>query len=328
MSEVNQHSNDLSTTSFGSLGGKVILAGAGPGDPELLTIKALRYLQKADVVITDRLVSAAILQDYTREDALIIPVGKQCRKGASTSQSDINDLLVEHASRGKLVVRLKGGDASIFSNILDELRTLAAHQIPYEIIPGVTAALGAAAYAGIPLTARGYSTAVRFLTYYKQDILDESYWKDLAQTGDTLVFYMSSEPLDHLVEKLLQYGIGADKWLAVIEQATTPLQNIYNCPVHAYLPAAKGSSYTSPTLIIIGKVAALHEPFQWLPDSHSKEPYFAPVTTGEEPVIPRDELVMPSDGPVMPGYELVMTREELIKQSTLKRYSYADSAEA
>lgn len=276
--------------------GKVILAGAGPGDPELLTVKALRYLQQADVVITDRLVSEAILHEYTRHDALIIPVGKQCRKEASTPQTDINDLLVEHANRGKLVVRLKGGDVSIFSNILDELRTLSAHGIAYEIIPGVTAALGAAAYAGIPLTARGYSTAVRFLTYYKKDALHESYWKDLAQTDDTLVFYMSSDPLDQLVEKLLQYGIGADKWLAVIEQATTPLQNVYSCPVHAYLSAAKGSHYTSPTLIIIGKVAALHEPFQWKADSGNKEHYFAPVA-------------------------------QEAAGSTLKRYAYVDSAE-
>jgi len=304
MSKINQHSNDLPNSPFRGRGGKVILAGAGPGDPELLTIKALRYLQKADVVITDRLVSEEILTNYTREDALIISVGKQCSKGASTPQSEINDLLVEHAGRGRLVVRLKGGDASIFSNILDELRTLATHQIPYEIIPGITAALGAAAYAAIPLTARGYSTAVRFLTHYKKDDLNESYWKDLAQTADTLVFYMSSEPLDHLVENLLQYGIGPDKWLAVIEQATTPLQNVYNCPIHEYLSAKRGSHYVSPTLIIIGKVAALHEPFQWLPDSHSKENYFAPVAA---------QTASP-----------VVTRAA---EPTLKKYAYADSAE-
>src|ERR1700712_2721169 len=141
MSERNEHTGDLQKTT-----GRVILAGAGPGDPELLTIKVFRYLQQADVVITDRLVSEDILQQYTRKEALIISVGKQCSKGNSTPQSEINDLLVEHAGSGKLVVRLKGGDASIFSNILDELRTLAAHGIPYEIIPGVTAALGAAAY--------------------------------------------------------------------------------------------------------------------------------------------------------------------------------------
>ena len=257
--------------------GKVILAGAGPGDPELLTVKTARYLQQADVVVTDRLVSKDILKEYIREDALVIPVGKQCRRGGSTPQETINDILVEQARQGKLVVRLKGGDVSIFSNILDELRTLVAEKIPYEIIPGVTAALGAAATAGIPLTARGYSTAVRFLTWYKQDLLDENYWRELANTGDTLVFYMSSEPLDQLVEKLIAHGISADKWVAVIEQATTPLQHVSNGPIHDYLSTRRGKTYVSPSLIIIGKVAALHADFGWLSDSNSKTPYFAPV---------------------------------------------------
>src|ERR1700761_5485042 len=214
--------------------GKVILAGAGPGDPELLTLKTLRYLQKADVVIVDRLVSPEILAEYVRPDALVIPVGKQHNSDASTPQSDINQLLVTHALEGALVVRLKGGDVSIFSNVLDELETLPRHGIPYELVPGVTAALGAAAYAGIPLTARGYSTSVRLLTWYKQDILDEDYWKELARTEDTLVFYMSASPLKELVEKLIHQGMGKDKWLAVIEQATTPLQNVMSCPIHEF----------------------------------------------------------------------------------------------
>lgn len=267
--------------------GKVILAGAGPGDPELLTIKAFRYLQQADVVITDRLVSETILREYTRKDALILPVGKQCGKGASTPQSVINELLVEYALQGKLVIRLKGGDVSIFSNVLDELHALVEHRINYEIIPGITAALGAAAYAGIPLTARNHATAVRFLTHYQPELPDEVYWGDLAKSNDTLVFYMSSEPIEHLVHKLLQHGIGKDKWLAVIEQATTPLQHVTNCPIHDYLPAKAGSSYVSPTLIIIGKVAALHESFGWLPDSQSKDSYFPPVEKRELPMVAR-----------------------------------------
>ena len=270
----------------GAAPGKVILAGAGPGDPELLTLKTLRYLLKADVVIADRLVSEEVLQEFTRKGALIIPVGKQCGKGASTPQSAINDLLVEYARQGKLVVRLKGGDVSIFSNILDELQTLVAHEIPYEIIPGVTAALGAAAYAGIPLTARGYSTACRFLTYYKQDLLDEAYWKELAGTSDTLVFYMSSEPLDVLVEKLLQHGIAEDRWLAVIEQATTPRQNVYSYPIHDYLSAAGGNTYVSPALIIIGKVAALSSAFKWQPDSQNREHYFPPIASASPATVP------------------------------------------
>jgi len=124
--------------------GKVILIGAGPGDPELLTLKAARWLQKADVVLTDRLVSHEIIQEFVNDEAEVIPVGKQCRRGASTPQSSINELMVEYALQGKLVVRLKGGDVSIFSNVLDELQVLAEHNIAYEIVPGVTAALGAA----------------------------------------------------------------------------------------------------------------------------------------------------------------------------------------
>lgn len=272
--------------------GRVILAGAGPGDPELLTLKTFRYLQAADVVITDRLVSEEVLLEYVKADALIIAVGKQCRKGASTPQSTINDLLVEHALKGRLVVRLKGGDASIFSNILDELKTLTEYGIPYEIIPGVTAALGAAAGAGIPLTARGYSTAVRFLTYYKQDLLDDAYWQELARTTDTLVFYMSSEPLDALVERLLQNGIGTDRWLAIIEQATTPLQNVYSYPIHDYPRLGGGNRYVSPSLIIIGKVAALAASFQWRPNSHSKEEWFAPVAAATNKTVQQEQPIL------------------------------------
>lgn len=258
--------------------GKVILAAAGPGDPELVTLKTVRWLQQADVVLTDRLVSDAILQEYVSSKAEIIYVGKQCRRGISTSQKTINQLLVQYALEGKLVVRLKGGDVSIFSNIMDELETLVANNIPYEIVPGVTAALGAAAYAGIPLTARGYSTAVRFLTYYKSDVVSEDYWKDLAKTDDTLVLYMSSETLNTVVEKLTQYNIAADKLLAVAGQATTPLQNIQVCNLYEYNATLKLQSFLSPSLVIIGKVVALHRQFAWLKNTVSKEYYFKPLT--------------------------------------------------
>jgi siroheme synthase len=161
--------------------------------------------------------------------------------------------------------------------VLDELETLTANQIDYEIIPGITAASGAAAYSGIPLTARSYSTSVRFLTYYKSDIVEDNYWKELALTNDTLVFYMSSDTLDELVRKLLDNNIGTDKHLAIIEQATTPLQNIYSCNVYEYAKKWAGCRYVSPTLIIIGKVAGLHRQFKWVANSHSKENYFKPV---------------------------------------------------
>jgi uroporphyrin-III C-methyltransferase len=257
--------------------GKVILAGAGCGDPELITVKAARYLREADVVLTDRLVSKEILAVYVNTAAEIIYVGKQCRRGFSTPQKSINELIVQFAQEGKLVVRLKGGDVSIFSNILDELEAIVSHNIPYEIIPGVSAAMGAAASTGIPLTARGYSTAVRLLTLYKSDIVTPGYWKDLAQTDDTLVFYMSSETLDHVVDNLVKNCIGEDKLLAVIEQATTPFQQVHIAGLYEYESGLKGKIFASPTLVIIGKVVALHEKFRWLENTTAQGEYFKPV---------------------------------------------------
>lgn len=258
--------------------GKVIIAGAGPGDPELITVKTAQYLQQADVVLVDRLVSEQILDNYVHPDTEIIHVGKQCRLGVSTPQETINNLMVHHALLGKLVVRLKGGDVSIFSNILDELETLTINHIPYEIIPGVTAALGAAAFAGIPLTARDYATSVRFLTSYKSTVISEDYWKELAATDDTLVFYMSSETLDEVVENLIANNIHEDKLLAVIEQATTPLQNVHVTNLYDYKSTLKDYSFISPSLVIIGKVVSLHEKFHWLENSNSEEYYFKPMT--------------------------------------------------
>jgi uroporphyrin-III C-methyltransferase len=257
--------------------GKVIIAGAGPGDPELLTPKALRWLQLADVIITDRLVSDVILNEYANKNAQILHVGKQCSKGASTPQEVINELLIDYALQGKLVVRLKGGDVSFFSNVFDELMTLVRHKIEYEIIPGVTAASGAAAYSGIPLTARNYSNAVRFITYYKTELLNDDYWKELAKTEDSLVFYMSSDATDTIVEKLIANNISPEIHIAIIEQATTPLQNVYCSSVYEYAKKFQHSSYVSPTLVIIGKVVALHEQFQWLTNSGSKQNYFSPL---------------------------------------------------
>jgi len=257
--------------------GKVILAAAGPGDPELVTVKTVRYLQQAEVVLADRLVSEAILQQYVNSHAEIVYVGKQCSRGSSTPQYTINELMVHYALQGKLVVRLKGGDATMFSNILDELQSLVQHNIPYEIVPGVTAALGAAAYAGIPLTARGYTTSVRFLTSYKLDVVTPTYWKELAQTNDTLVFYMSSETLDHVVDSLVQHNISNDKLLAVIEQATTPLQNVHVTNIYEYDQQLRGKTFVSPSLVIIGKVVALHEQFKWMANSNSAEHYFKPL---------------------------------------------------
>jgi len=257
--------------------GKVILVGAGPGDPELITVKAQRAIQKADVILTDRLVSDEIINQNAKHNAEVIHVGKQCRTGFSTPQQTINELLVYYAQQGKNVVRLKGGDVSIFSNILDELETLVNNNIPYEIIPGITAAMGAAAYAGIPLTARGHSTAVRFLTYYKSDVVTESYWQELAASNDTLVFYMSVETLPLIVSKLLNNGINQDKKMAIIQQATTPHQKVDIVDLRDFDTMLSRPELISPSLVIIGKVVALHEQFAWLSNNDSKEFYFKPI---------------------------------------------------
>jgi uroporphyrin-III C-methyltransferase len=262
---------------------KVIFAGAGPGDPELVTLKTVRHLSEAEVVITDRLVSDAILETYVNPGALVLHAGKQRRKEGSTPQHIINELLIEYALQGKKVLRLKGGDVSVFSNLLDELQALKKYGIPYEIVPGVTAACGAAAYAGIPLTARNHAQAVRFLTLHKNDSIQSSYWKELAQTEDSLVFYMSGDTTDELVKQLLEHGIHPDTPIAVIEQATTPMQKVFSARMHSYEMQFGNRNYISPTLIIVGKVAALHEELKWLPENEKRgELYFKPVTKNKE----------------------------------------------
>jgi len=268
--------------------GKVIIVGAGPGDPELLTVKAARWLQRADVVLTDRLVSEELLREFVRPGADIIPVGKQARKGASTPQSDINRLLVFHAVQGRLVVRLKGGDVSIFSNVLDELLTLVDHQIPYEIVPGVTSALGAAAYAGIPLTARGHASAVRFLTLHQPETFSDSYWKELAATDDTLVFYMSGAHLPLIQQRLRTHEISTDKKIALVEQATTPCQRVTIASV--YEDKAWPAETASPALLIIGRVVDLHERFAWLANAPINENHFQPVAARLYPWEEKEQL--------------------------------------
>jgi uroporphyrin-III C-methyltransferase/precorrin-2 dehydrogenase/sirohydrochlorin ferrochelatase/uroporphyrin-III C-methyltransferase len=258
--------------------GKVILAGAGCGDPELITVKAARYLREADIVITDRLVSQTILDTYVASGVPIIYVGKQYEQNGSTPQIDINQIIVDAASKHKLVVRLKGGDIAFFSNILDELQTLIQHGISYEMVPGITAASGASAYTGIPLTARGFATSVRFLTNYSSTVVTNTYWKDLAKTSDTLVFYMSSATLGHLIEKLQENGIPSNRKIAVISQASTPLQQVTIFGFDNYQQILKEQTFLSPSLVIIGKVVSLHDSFQWYNNiNNNNDYYFKPV---------------------------------------------------
>jgi len=257
----------------------VIFAGAGPGDPELITVRAVRHLREAEVVITDRLVSEAILENYVHPDALVLHAGKQRKREASTPQHIINELLVEYALQGKRVLRLKGGDVSVFSNLLDELRALIRYGIPYEIVPGITAACGAAAYAGIPLTARNHSQAVRLLTLHQADLISGTYWVELAHTEDSLVFYMSGDNAGELVNRLNSAGIRADMPLAIIEQATTPMQKVYSSTMERFSNELGGQHFLSPTLIVVGQVVSLHNELRWLEENFSgEELYFKPVT--------------------------------------------------
>ena len=255
--------------------GKVILIGAGPGDPELITVKAVRYLQQADVILTDRLVSEQILEEYANPNAEIFLVGKEgCNKEKSISQKEIDQLLVQYGSEDKLVVRLKGGDIAFFSNVLNELEILSRFEIPYEIVPGITAASGASAYAGMPLTARGHARGVRFLTFSKKHQLDIDNWDDLTITSDTLVFYMAGEAWYDLATIFLSKGISSNKGLAIIEQATTPFQKVRIFSFKDLQTEKPIFDFVSPSLVIVGDVVSLYEKYSWYEPEIEKGQYF------------------------------------------------------
>ena len=246
-------------------GGEVTLVGAGPGDPELLTLKALRALQDADVILHDRLVPAAIL-DLARRDAARICVGKAAGNIGST-QEEINALLIEHANQGRRVVRLKGGDPFIFGRGGEELQALAAAHINFSVIPGITAATGCAAYAGIPLTHRDHAHSVTFVTGHAQDHgkepAPEPDWRALAAPGTTAVFYMGLARLDHIVAKLLEHGAAPTCPAGIIAQGTTPDQRVITATLATIASASAAANLESPALLIVGNVVALHSTLAW-----------------------------------------------------------------
>ncbi|SEA31311.1 uroporphyrinogen-III C-methyltransferase [Arachidicoccus rhizosphaerae] len=267
---------------------RVALVGAGPGDAELLTLKAARLLAAADVVITDRLVNQDILDTHVRVGAKIIFVGKEGRtQSGSVAQKEIDQLIVKYALQGRRVVRLKGGDVAIFSNVLDELESLKEAGIAYQIVPGITAASGASAYAGIPLTARGYARGVRFQTYSERYPVTEGYWQELARTEDTLVFYMTGENWYELASRLKENGIDADKYICIIQQATTPYQQVASYQFKSLTGRPTQQSFISPSLLIIGRVPELHQQYGWccpLP-ADQLESFFRPSTSRAVEVI-------------------------------------------
>ena len=241
--------------------GEVTLVGAGPGDPELLTLKALRALQDADVIFHDRLVSDAIL-DFARRDATRICVGKSAG-GIGTTQSEINHLLIRHATEGKRVVRLKGGDPFIFGRGGEELEALALAQIDFSVVPGVTAASGCAAYAGIPLTHREYAHSVSFVTGHADENGKQPDWRALAFPGATAVFYMGLARLDHIVSKLLEHGAAVTLPAAIVARGTLPNQRIIAATLGTILDAASRAALESPALLVVGEVVALQSKLAW-----------------------------------------------------------------
>ncbi|WP_081949094.1 uroporphyrinogen-III C-methyltransferase [Litchfieldella xinjiangensis] len=258
--------------------GQVTLIGAGPGDPELLTLKAVKRLQAADVILRDRLVSDEILA-MANPQAQCFYVGK-ARSHHSVPQEGINQALVDWARKGKRVVRLKGGDPFIFGRGGEELETLAEAGIPFEVIPGITAASGCAAYAGIPLTHRDHAQSVRFITGHLRSGDCNLDWPTLARPGQTLVFYMGLGSVSIIRDQLVAHGLPSETPLALIEQGTTARQRVHVGNL-AELPASlEQDTIKPPTLIIVGGVVSLQAKLAWF---DSREAYSQGWIEGKHP---------------------------------------------
>src|SRR5512134_1024609 len=241
--------------------GEVVLVGGGPGDPELLTIKALKALQAADVVLYDNLVAPEVV-DMARPQAERIYVGKRCANHALT-QSEINALLVRLAQAGKRVVRLKGGDPFVFGRGGEEVEHLAEHRIPFRIVPGVTAAAGVGAYAGIPLTHRDYSQALMLVTGHRKDETLDLDWEALARPRQTVVVYMGLQTLPLLCEKLMAHGLPGSTPAAVVERGTTPEQRVVTGTLATINGLARSEGLRPPTLVVVGDVVKLQAKLAW-----------------------------------------------------------------
>jgi uroporphyrin-III C-methyltransferase/precorrin-2 dehydrogenase/sirohydrochlorin ferrochelatase len=241
--------------------GSVVLVGAGPGDPGLLTLRALRALNEADVILHDRLVGAGVL-DLARRDAERIEVGKQAGYH-HTTQDGIHALLLDHVRRGKRVVRLKGGDPFVFGRGGEELEFLRGHNIPYEVVPGITAAVACAAYAGVPLTHRNHAQSVRFITAHCQSSRDTLDWAALAQERQTLAVYMGVAELGVLQAQLLEHGRAASTPFALIENGSRPQQRVVIGTLGNLADRAVAHAVCSPAVLILGEVAALASSLAW-----------------------------------------------------------------
>ena len=241
--------------------GEVYLVGAGPGDPDLLTFRAFRLMQRADVVLHDRLVSDAVL-DLVRRDAERIYVGKR-RGEHAVPQPDINQLLVDLARAGKRVLRLKGGDPFVFGRGGEEIEQLAAVGIPFQVVPGISAANGCAAYAGIPLTHRDHAQSVRFIAGHLRDGTVDLDWAGLLQPRETLVFYMGRVGLPQICERLIEHGADPGTPIALVQQGTLPAQRVLVSTLRDMPAELASAEVRGPTLTIVGSVVSLHPRLSW-----------------------------------------------------------------
>lgn len=243
--------------------GEVALVGAGPGDPELLTIKALSFLQQADVVLYDYLVSDEIMA-LVPSDVILVCVGKRAGHH-SVSQEKTNQLLVDFARQGHRVVRIKGGDPFIFGRGGEELEVLFDAGISFQVVPGITAAAGATAYAGIPLTHRDYAQSAMFVTGHVKAESDEMDWSTLAKGNQTLVIYMGLMKSSHIQEQLVKHGRSAETPIAIIERGTQQAQKIFKGKLSELAQLSVDAQ--SPSLIVVGEVVALSEKLNWFGES-------------------------------------------------------------
>lgn len=249
--------------------GEVYLVGAGPGDPELLTIRALRLIQKADVIVYDALVSEGVMA-LVHPGAERIYVGKT-RANHTLPQKEINTLLIKLALQGKQVVRLKGGDPFIFGRGGEEIETLAAWGIPFQVVPGISAANGVSSYAGIPLTHRDYAQSVLYTTGHLKDGTVKLDWAALTRPHQTVVIYMGLGGLAEICRKMIENGQSPDMPAAVVQQGTTKKQKVVSGTLATLNNLVEAAKLKSPCLIIVGEVVKLRDKLAWFkPDAKTE----------------------------------------------------------